>query len=89
MAQPWARAFRRQANGDVEDPEEDRRANMRRLIEEGTRREDCQDEPRGGDATQALEAPPGKNQDQSPRVQAPSILDTGNEWRDQGEGRES
>jgi len=50
-AQSWAHPFRRHANGDVEDPEEDNRAGVRRLIEEGAGREDYRDEPAEGNTS--------------------------------------
>ncbi|KAG0650076.1 hypothetical protein D0Z07_3227 [Hyphodiscus hymeniophilus] len=82
--QSWAHPFRRHVNGDVEDPEEDNRADMRRLIEGGDRHQESRDEPAEGHTGRAIEAPSGDDQSQGPRVQPSSLLDTGNEWRNEG-----
>jgi hypothetical protein len=83
----WAHTFRRHTNGVVEDPEADNRAVARRLIEGGIGQEDYQDGPAQENTGRAVEAPPGNDQEQGPRVQPSSLLDSGNEWRDEGEGR--
>jgi hypothetical protein len=58
---------------------------MRRLIEEGVGAEGYHDEPGEGSAARGLEASPD-NHEESPRVVQSSLLDSGNEWRDDGEG---
>ena len=57
---------------------------MRRLIEEGVGAGGYHEEPSEGSPTRALEASSG-NHEEGPRV-VPSLLDSGNEWRDEGEG---
>lgn len=81
----WAYPFRRHTNGDVEQPEDDNRAHMRRLIEEGIGQENYQDEPARENSGRAIEAPPGNNQDHGPRVEPSSLIDARNEWRDEGQ----
>jgi hypothetical protein len=85
----WVQPFRRRANGDIEEPEEDNRAHMRRLIEEGTGQEEYRDESAQENTGRAIEAPPGDGHDQGPRVEPSSLLDTGNEWQNEGERRGS
>lgn len=85
----WAHPFQRHSAVDVEQPEEDNRADMRRLIEESHGHEESEDDPVPENTNRAIEAPPGNDQRQGPRVEPSSLLDTGNEWRDEGEGRES
>jgi hypothetical protein len=83
----WARPFRQHTNGDVEAPEENNRASMRRLIEEGTGREEYHDEPEQHETGRAIEATPGNDEDHGPRVEPSPLVDAGNEWRNDGEGR--
>lgn len=85
----WAYPFRRHTNGGVEDPEADNRAVVRRLIEQGAGDEEYHDEAAHEDSARAIEAPPGNDQDRGPRVEPASLIDAGNEWRDEGEGRVS
>lgn len=59
---------------------------MRRVLEEGTGQEDYSDEPAQENTGRAIEPPPGNNQDQGPRVVPSSLINTRNEWRDEGEG---
>jgi hypothetical protein len=84
----WVHPFRRHTNGDVEEGAVDNRANMRRLIEESSGQGEYHDEPEETPA-RALEAPPGNGQYNGPRVEPSSLVDTGNEWRDEGDNRES
>lgn len=82
----WVRPFHRFSGEAVEEPEgDDHRATMRRLIDEGTGAEGYHDEPSEGSPTRALEAS-SDNHEESPRVVQSSLLDSGNEWRDDGEG---
>ena len=77
----WVRHFKHFRNQAAEEPEgDDNRANMRRLIEEGIGAETYQDEP-------SEESPPRASEDHEdrPRVVQSSLLDDGNEWRDDGE----
>jgi hypothetical protein len=77
----WARHFRHFRNQAAEEPEgDDNRANMRRLIEEGTGAETYQDEPSEGSPPRASE-----DHEDRPRVVQSSLQDGGNEWRDDGE----
>jgi hypothetical protein len=57
---------------------------MRRLIEEGIGAETYQDEPGEGSPPRALETSAEDHED-GPRVVQSSLLDSGNEWRDDGE----
>jgi len=79
----WVHPFRRHTNGDVEQPEEDNRANMRRLIEEGTGDQEYHDEPEQSETSRAIEAR-GNDQDHGPRVEPSPLVDAGNEWRNEG-----
>jgi len=80
----WARLFNQFRNQAAEEPEGDNRANMRRLIEEGIGAETYQDEPSEGFSPRALEAS-SEHHEEGPRVVQSSLLDSGNEWRDDGE----
>ncbi|KAK0112104.1 hypothetical protein ONS96_001363 [Cadophora gregata f. sp. sojae] len=78
----WARPFKQIGHArhveDAEQPEEDNRATMRRLIEENV--EEYHDEPSDRTSTQALTAPNGE--DHGPRVEPSQLTGPGNEWRD-------
>jgi hypothetical protein len=80
----WVRLFNQFRNQAAEEPEGDNRANMRRLIEEGIGAETYQDEPSEGFSPRALEAS-SEHHEEGPRVVQSSLLDSGNEWRDDGE----
>ncbi|KUJ07396.1 uncharacterized protein LY89DRAFT_365263 [Mollisia scopiformis] len=77
---PWIRRFKRRANGDAEDPEDDHRASMRRLIEDNANREGYHDGP-----DESVERG-NRSGDQGPRVE-PSPLTVTNEWHDEGTSR--
>lgn len=77
----WMQRFKRGVHGDIEDPENDRRASMRRLIEDNANDEGYHDDPNDDPVERALEAPSG-DQDQGPRVEPSRLTDHGNEWRD-------
>ena len=77
----WARPFRQQTNGDVEAAEEDNRANMRRLFEEGTGQEEYHDEPVQHETGRAIEATPGNDEDHGPRVEPSPLVDAGKSGR--------
>jgi len=79
----WMQRFKRGAHGDIEDPEDDHRASMRRLIEDNANDEGYHDEPDDETVERALEAP-GGGQDQGPRVEPSILTDHANEWRDEG-----
>ncbi|PVH81893.1 hypothetical protein DL98DRAFT_514272 [Cadophora sp. DSE1049] len=78
----WARPFKQIGHArhveDADDPEEDNRATMRRLIEENA--EEYHDEPNEEPSARAITAPNGE--DHGPRVQPSQLTDGGNEWRD-------
>jgi hypothetical protein len=77
----WLRPFHRIRNEALEEPESaDSRAAMRRMIEQGVGAEGFHDEPSEEPPARVLEASP-ENHEESPRV-VPSLLDSGNEWRD-------
>jgi hypothetical protein len=77
----WLRPFHRIRNEALEEPESaDSRAAMRRMIEQGIGAEGSHDEPSEEPPARVLEASP-ENHEESPRV-VPSLLDSGNEWRD-------
>jgi hypothetical protein len=81
----WVRPVNRFRNPAAEEPEgDDNRANMRRLIEEGIGAEGYHDETSEESPNQALEAS-SENHEDSPQVVQSSLLDSGNEWRDDGE----
>ena len=75
------RPFHRIRDEAVEEPEGvDSRAAMRRLIGQGVGAEGYHDEPSEESPAGALEGSP-ENHDDGPRG-VPSLLDSGNEWRD-------
>jgi len=77
----WTHSRWVRRNQAAEEPEgDDNRANMRRLIEEGIGAETYQDEPSEGSPPRASE-----DHEDRPRVVQSSLLDDGNEWRDDGE----
>jgi len=77
----WLRPFHRIRNEAVEEPEGvDSRAAMRRLIEQGVGAEGYHDEPSEESPARVLEAS-HESHDDGPRG-VPSLLDSGNEWRD-------
>jgi hypothetical protein len=81
----WISRFGRIRNEAAEEPEgDDNRANMRRLVEEGIGAEGYHDEPNEGSPTRALEASSEHHED-GPRVVQSTLLDSGNEWRNEGE----
>lgn len=77
----WVHPFRRHTNGDIEQVEEDNRANVSRLIEEDTQEEEYCDEPEQSERSRAIDAP-GNDQDRGPRVEPSPLADAGHEWRD-------
>jgi len=81
----WVRLFKRITNEATEEPEEeDHRATMRRLIEEGAGEERYHDEPTSGvSPVRAIEATPEDHDHDGPRVVPSTLVDSGNEWRDE------
>ncbi|CZR64141.1 uncharacterized protein PAC_14038 [Phialocephala subalpina] len=80
---PWGRRYRREVDGDAEEPEEDNGALTRRLIEENANDEGYHDEE-NEPAVGTLEAPSG-DRDQGPRVEPSQLIEGhGNEWHDEG-----
>lgn len=76
------RKLKRGENRDTEDPEDDPRASMRRLIEDNADGNDEgyhdeEEEPR------VLEAPSGS--DDGPRVVPSPLTEHNNEWRNEGQ----
>jgi len=62
-----------------EEPEDDARATMRGLIEQSAGGNEYHDEPNGQTRNQAIDSA----QSQAPRVQPSSLIENGNEWRDE------
>lgn len=58
---------------------------MRRLIEESLGHEEGDNGVVDEAVSRTIEAPPGDDQEQRPRVEPSSLLDTRNEWRDEEE----
>lgn len=77
----WAHPSSTHSNVDVEQPEEDSRADMRRLIEESLGQADDEEDPVPENTGRGFETPPGIEQAEGPRSEQSSLLDTGNEWR--------
>lgn len=80
----WIHPFHRTGEAAEEPEGDDHRATMRRLIDEGIGTEGYHDELSEGSPTRALEGQ-SENHEEGPRVM-PSLLDSGSEWRDDGEG---
>jgi len=80
----WVRPFKRITNEATEDPEDDdHRAMMRRLIDEGVAEERYRDEPTSeGSPVRAIEVSP-EDHEEGPRVVPSTLVDSGNEWRDE------
>jgi len=83
LTSSWARRFKRNEHEAIGDSEEDNRATMRRLIEEGIGGEGYHDEPRASFAP-ALE-PAATPEIHGPTVIPSQLGESRNEWRDDGE----
>lgn len=84
---PWAQPFLPANIGAIEEPEEDHRAVVRRLIEDGTGDRTYHDDAEETSTSRALEATPNGGNDHGPRVQPSPLIDVDNEWRDEGGDR--
>jgi len=80
----WMQRFQRSLDGDAEEPEEDRRSSMRRLIENNPADEGYRDDAEEDSNPRALGASDGDDHDQGPRVEPSPLMEHSNEWRDQG-----
>jgi hypothetical protein len=67
----------------TEEPEEDHRAVVRRLIEDGATGERFHDDPTETPNRNPVVVPNVGN-DYGPRVQPSQLVDMGDEWRDEG-----
>ncbi|PMD46428.1 hypothetical protein L207DRAFT_577289 [Hyaloscypha variabilis F] len=82
----WVRPFYRFGSRAVEGSEgDDNRATMRRLIEEGIGDEGYHDDPSEGSPTRGLEAG-FETHEEGSRILPSLVLDSGNEWREDGDG---
>lgn len=86
LSSRWGRYFVPGGYEAVEEPDEDHRASMRGLIEEGAEDEEYHDDAEeDSSAPRVIEAPKDDN-GQGPRVQPSQLVEAGHEWRDEGEG---